>query len=120
MMASPGTAAADSELPRALSLIQADWERKVKIGGGLYAQVFELQPYLSIIPQCAAKVSFPVNTVTKSDFLNVCRLWSTLHHPNVVQFLGIYYPASEDETGLPVMVLEKMNGSVTIMCFPNI
>jgi len=48
----------------------------------------------------------------KKDFLCECRLWSTVRHPNVVQFLGIYYPSS-DESGLPIMVMEKMQESVT-------
>jgi len=48
----------------------------------------------------------------KHDFLRECQLWCTLRHPNVVQFLGIYYRTSE-ESGLPVMVMEKMQESVT-------
>ena len=48
----------------------------------------------------------------KEDFLRECHLWSTLRHPNVVQFLGVYYP-STDESRLPVMVMEKMQDSVT-------
>jgi len=48
----------------------------------------------------------------KGRLLQECHLWSTLCHPNVVPFLGIYYPSSE-ESGLPVMVMEKMQESVT-------
>ena len=48
----------------------------------------------------------------KNDFLRECHLWSTLRHPTIVQFLGIYYP-SVDESGLPIMVLEKMQDSLT-------
>ncbi|XP_065905475.1 uncharacterized protein [Dysidea avara] len=48
----------------------------------------------------------------KDDFLRECQLWSTLRHPNVVLFQGIYYPSS-DESVLPVMVMEKMQESVT-------
>ena len=40
----------------------------------------------------------------KDDFLRECHLWSMLHHPNTVQFLGIYY-SSTDESRLPVMLL---------------
>ena len=32
----------------------------------------------------------------KDDFLRECHFWSTLRHPNVVQFLGIYYPSSDE------------------------
>ena len=47
----------------------------------------------------------------KDDFLRECYLWSTLRHPTIVQFLGIYYP-STDESGLPIMVLQKMHNSL--------
>ena len=48
----------------------------------------------------------------KDDFMRECHLWSTLRHPNVVLFLGVYYP-STNESGLPVIVMEKMKYSVT-------
>ena len=48
----------------------------------------------------------------KDDFLKECHLWSALRHPNIVLFLGVYYPSS-DESGLPVIVMEKMKYSVT-------
>ena len=119
-MASPVPAGDDSAFRRAfpkILLSQTDWDRKVNIGRGSYGQIFEIQPLCASISPCAAKeIAFPVpianNTVTKSDFFDVCRLWSMLRHPNVVQFFGIYYP-SKDETGLPVMILEKMHRSVT-------
>ena len=47
----------------------------------------------------------------KDDFITECFVWSTLRHPNVVLFLGIYYPLGE-ESGLPVMVMEKMQESI--------
>ena len=48
----------------------------------------------------------------RDSFLRECYLWSTLRHPNIVSFLGIHYPSS-DESGLPIMVMEKMQESVT-------
>ena len=48
----------------------------------------------------------------KDDFIRECHLWSTLRHPNVVLFLGVYYP-STNESGLPVIVMEKMKYSVS-------
>lgn len=54
----------------------------------------------------------PFQQKAKEDFLRECHLWSTLRHPNIVQFLGIYYP-SDNEAGLPVMLMEKMQESVT-------
>ena len=52
-----------------------------------------------------------LNTL-KKNVLNECRLWSTIRHPNVVQFLGIRYPTG-DKSGLPVMIMEKMYESMT-------
>lgn len=43
----------------------------------------------------------------RDDFVRECHLWSTLLHPNVVQFLGVYYPPN-NESGLSVLVMEKM------------
>ena len=90
----------------------------VELGKGSYGKVFEVD-YSGTL--CAAKEvhSFLLQLVDrdgeaklKDDFLRECYLWSTLRHPNVVQFLGIYYP-STDESGLPIMLLEKMHESVT-------
>ena len=90
----------------------------VGLGNGSYGKVYEVD-YSGKL--CAAKeihsLLFQLATregaaKLKDDFLRECHLWSTLRHPNVVQFLGIYYP-STDESGLPVMVLEKMQDSVT-------
>ena len=90
----------------------------VELGKGSYGKVFEVD-YRGTL--CAAKEvhSFLLQLVDrdgaaklKDDFLRECHLWSTLRHPNVVQFLGIYYP-STDESGLPIMLLEKMHESVT-------
>ena len=50
----------------------------------------------------------------KSDFLQECHVWSTLRHPNVVLLFGVYYPFT-DESGLPAIVLEKMQESVTLL-----
>ena len=90
----------------------------VELGSGSYGKVFEVEYGGKL---CAAKKvhSLLLQLATregaaklKDDFLRECHLWSTLRHPNVVQFLGIYYP-STDESGIPVMVLEKMQDSVT-------
>ncbi|XP_065913992.1 uncharacterized protein [Dysidea avara] len=88
-----------------------------EIGRGAYGRVFAVN-YEGTI--CAAK---EVHTLLlemsqdealhkiKSDFLSECQIWSTLRHPCVVQFLGVYYPAS-DQHRLPVMVMEKMEQSL--------
>ena len=90
----------------------------VELGRGSYGKVFEVK-YDG--KSCASKevhrwmMELPTaeeQSKIKDDFLRECHLWSTLRHPNVVQFLGIYYPSS-DESVLPVMVMEKMQESVT-------
>ena len=90
----------------------------VELGNGSYGKVFEVD-YSGTL--CAAKevhslllqlASREGAAKLKDDFLRECHLWSTLRHPSVVQFLGVYYP-STDESGLPIMLLEKMHDSVT-------
>ena len=93
----------------------------VELGSGSYGKVFEVEYDGKL---CASKevhrwtqvmellTAAEEQSKIKDDFLRECHLWSTLRHPNVVQFLGIYYPSS-DESGLPVMVMEKMQESVT-------
>ena len=90
----------------------------VELGKGSYGKVFEVD-YSGKL--CAAKevhslllelASEEGETKLRDDFFRECHLWSTLRHPNVVLFLGIYYPSS-DESGIPVMVLEKMQDSLT-------
>ena len=90
----------------------------VELGNGSYGKVTEVN-YSG--KSCAAKEIHSLllqladregAAKLKDDFLRECRLWSTLRHPNIVQFLGIYYP-STDESGLPIMLLEKMHDSVT-------
>ena len=90
----------------------------VTLGNGAYGKVSEVEYGGKL---CAGKevhsvllqLASPTDAAKlKDDFLQECHLWSTLRHPNIVQFLGIYYPSS-DESVLPVMVMEKMQESVT-------
>ena len=92
----------------------------VTLGKGAYGKVSEVEYDGKL---CAGKavhslllqLASPAEAAKiKDDFLQECHLWSTIRHPNIVSFLGIYYPSS-DETGLPVMVMEKMQESVTSM-----
>ena len=89
----------------------------VELDNSSYGKVFEVDYGVKL---CAAKqvhslllqlASREEVAKLKDDILRECHLWSTLHHPNIVQFLGIYYP-STDESGLPIMLLEKMEESV--------
>ena len=54
---------------------------------------------------------------TVHSFLRECRQCSMLRHPNIIQFLGVYYPTLAGVQGihgrLPVMVMEMMENSLT-------
>ena len=91
-------------------------DSKVELGRGSYGKVHEIEFDGKI---CASKevhrwmLELPMDELrrVKNDFLRECHIWSMLRHPNVVQFLGIYYP-SGDESGPPVMLMEKMQESL--------
>ena len=46
---------------------------------------------------------------TRDNFLRECQQCAKLRHPNVVQFLGIYYKPG---TPIPILVMEKMDESL--------
>ena len=53
---------------------------------------------------------------TIESFIRECRQCSALRHPNIVQFLGVYYrtrAGRADRMQLPVMVMEMMADSLT-------
>ena len=89
-----------------------------QLGVGAYGRVFEVE-YAGTT--CAAKEIHPIFfRVARQDeldrirrnFLQECRIWSTLRHPSIVQFIGTFYRENDDGNGLPVMVLEKMQCSL--------
>ena len=79
------------------------------IGVGSYASVYEVMVHGTL---CAAKEMHPilVNEANKRTFLSECVQSSRILHPNVVQFLGIYYP--NPRAGLPWLVMELMHISL--------
>ena len=86
------------------------------IGRGSYGQVIEVYVYGTL---CAAKEvhSNMIHNVSPRDFeavkqtfLTECINSSRIHHPNVVQVLGIYYPAPQAK--LPWLVMELMDTSL--------
>ena len=94
-----------------------------ELGQGSYGRVYAVKYFQTI---CAAKEihSILVEGVgqvemlqTIESFMRECRQCSTLRHPNVVQFLGVYYPTGGDGANmmrLPVMVMEMMADSLTL------
>ena len=95
-----------------------------ELGRGAYGKVYAIK-YCEMI--CAAKEihSILVEGVGEAEmhrtielFQRECRHCSELRHPNIVQFLGIYYPpevgGASRRMRLPVMVMEMMAGSLTV------
>ena len=93
-----------------------------ELGRGAYGRVYAVK-YCQTI--CAAKEihSILVEGVgqvemqrTIESFMRECRQCSTLRHPNIIQFLGVYYPTGgggANRMRLPVMVMEMMADSLT-------
>ena len=92
-----------------------------EIGRGAYGRVFKVRYYATL---CAAKemhsillenVSRQELEQIKTTYLHECRQCCALRHPNIVQFLGLYYPPSTPSGGhvkLPVIVMELMQDSL--------
>ena len=83
--------------------------KEESIGVGSYASVYEVMVHGTL---CAAKEMHPVfvNDANKRAFLSECVHSSRILHPNVVQFLGIYYPSPRAR--LPWLVMELMHISL--------
>ena len=87
-----------------------------ELGRGAYGKVFTVN-HLGL--QCAAKeihsllldgVSPEDKKAIKDGFIRECYHSSLIRHPNIVQFMGIYYTERSD---LPIMVMELMDTSLT-------
>ena len=93
-----------------------------ELGRGAYGKVYAVKYSQTL---CAAKqihsvlvegVGLVEMQRTVESFMRECRQCSRLRHPNVIQFLGVYYPTGEGGTNrmrLPVMVMEMMADSLT-------
>jgi len=86
------------------------------IGKGSYGRVIEVYVHGTL---CAAKevhailvegVTPAEHEATKQSFLTECVNASRIHHPNIVQVLGIHYPTPEAK--LPWLVMEMMECSL--------
>ena len=94
------------------------------IGAGAYGSVEEVAVPGAI---CAAKkihdfflnaAQVPVAAIrqTSAQFVRECQLMSTLHHPNIVQFLGVcFFPGSQ----LPALVMERLLTSLHDLLAPE-
>ena len=84
-------------------------KKEEPVGLGSYASVYEVMVHGTL---CAAKEMHPVlvNEANKRAFLSECVQSSRILHPNVVQFLGIYYPTPRAK--LPWLVMELMHISL--------
>ena len=93
-----------------------------ELGRGAYGKVYAVK-YCQII--CAAKeipsiliedVGEAERRLTIDSFLRECQQCSMLRHPNIIQFLGVYYPTGvggANRMRLPVMIMEMMADSLT-------
>ena len=90
-----------------------------EIGRGAYGRVFKIYYFGTL---CAAK---EIHTIllenvgrqelerTKTTYLRECRQCCALRHPNIVQFLGLYYPSGGKQGAkLPIIVMELMQESL--------
>ena len=85
------------------------------IGGGAYGSVEEVT-----VPLCGAAKRVHDLLVNSSkistQFAEELQLMSTLHHPNIVQFLGVYFfPGSR----LPALVMERLLTSLHDLLDPE-
>ena len=89
------------------------WNPKSVLGNGSYAQVFVVD-YCGT--PCAAKQIHDLLIENSTpqvldkmvrEFENECQIWANLRHPNIVQFIGVYFSHPTDR--LPIIVMEMMS-----------
>ena len=84
-----------------------------ELGLGSYAVVFELE-YRG--QKCAGKKIHDIllkqeaDTFAARHFKDECQLLSKVHHPNIVEFLGVYF---EDSKQAPILVMELLDKNLT-------
>ena len=87
------------------------------LGKGSYGQVFAVKhggkTYAAkqIHSILIEAVSPGEKQVVRESFLKECHCCKDLDHPNIVRFVGVYYP--DPDAVLPVMVMELMDTSLT-------
>ena len=92
-----------------LESVKVKYDRE--LGRGSYATVLEVD-YMGL--KCAGKKIHEVLMIqggySVSRFEDECRLLSKLRHPNIVQFLGVFF---EDGAQTPVLVMEFLPTNLT-------
>ena len=89
-----------------------------RIGGGAYGRVDEVAfPVAAAAKTIYAFLQEGDGTVkAASEFVKECQLMSTLHHPNIIQFLGVaFFPDSR----LPALVMERLLTSLHDLLAPD-
>jgi len=93
----------------------------IELGSGAYGRVFKVE-HCGLV--CAAKqihqtlIDSEEKQAIKDDFVRECLNGSDIRHPNIVQFMGVYY--SEKHPDIPTMVMELMNTSLTMFVHNNL
>jgi len=115
-MVQPSVADIDEKL-KAITLADVDHEYSNELGRGAYGIVYSVK-YCSVV--CAAKRIHPIlvddwvsseeKEAIKKSFIRECYQCSILSHPNIVTLFGVHYP---DQSGIPVMIMELMDESLT-------
>ena len=114
-MVQPSTANVSDKL-KAITLTDVDHEYS-ELGRGAYGIVYTVK-YCGVV--CAAKKIHSIlvddgiepedRETTKNNFIRECYQCSILSHPNIVTLFGVHYP---DQSGIPVMIMELMDESLT-------
>ena len=93
-----------------------------ELGRGAYGSVFKVKYGTEV---CAAKKIHPIlveNVGTEEErrikdyFIRECLCCSGIRHPNIVRFVGVYYP---NLSSLPIMVMELMDTSLSFFVDNN-
>ena len=86
---------------------------QVKVGSGAYGTVTMFE-YMGL--KCAGKQIHPIllnegkETCVYRKYVEECHLLSKIHHPNIVQFLGVFSPKNKtsEENEAPYLVMELL------------
>ncbi|XP_065905172.1 tyrosine-protein kinase Fer-like isoform X2 [Dysidea avara] len=105
-----------TEKLKAITLTDVDHEYS-ELGRGAYGIVYTVK-YCGVV--CAAKKIHSIlvddgvepeeKEAMKNSFIRECYQCSVLSHPNIVTLFGVHYP---DQSGIPVMIMELMDESLT-------